>query len=144
MNAYRQLLIFGTSSIDILVNKNPTHICIVNAVPMYCGSPSSVTHDENCAESATTVAPQIAATSNSNAGLPPYNNPITKQHVPLIAIAHDVTRVLPTRSAINPATTQPIAPAPITMNDPISASFGSPFWSARLERIITGIQIHIP
>src|SRR4029079_3078165 len=111
---------------------------------MYCGSPSSVTHDENCAESATTVAPQIAATINSNTGLLPYNNPITKQHVPLIAIAHDVTRVLPTRSAIKPATTQPIAPAPITMNDPISANSELAFRIARLERIITGTQIHMP
>src|SRR4029078_11620878 len=111
---------------------------------MYCGSPSSVTHDENCAESATTVAPQIAATINSNTGLPPYNNPITRQHVPLIAIAHDLQKVLPTRSASNPATTHPIAPAPITMNDPISASSGFAFRSARLERIITAIQIHMP
>src|SRR5215210_3529797 len=60
MNAYRQSPIFGISSIETLVNKKPMHICIVNAVPIYCGSPSSVTHDENCAESATTVAPQIA------------------------------------------------------------------------------------
>src|SRR4030095_10165524 len=108
------------------------------------GSPSSVTHDENCAESATTVAPQIAATIKSTTGLPPYNNPITRQHVTLIAIAHDVTRVLPIRSAIKPAITQPIAPAPITMNDPISASYGFAFLIARLERIITGIQIHMP
>src|SRR5690349_2600201 len=111
---------------------------------MYCGSPSSVTHDENCAESATTVAPHIAATNNNTNGLPPYNNPIIRQHVPLIAIAHDVTKVLPTRSAINPATTHPIAPAPITMNDPSSASSGLAFRIARLERIITGIQIHMP
>src|SRR5687767_1031416 len=102
------------------------HICIVNAVPMYCGSPSSVTHEENCAESATTVAPQIAATNNSNNGFPPYSNPITKQQEPLIAMAHDVTRVLPIRSATNPATTQPIAPAPMTMNEPSSANRGSP------------------
>src|SRR6185295_6551457 len=99
---------------------------------MYCGSPNSVTHEENCAESATTVAPQIAATSKSTNGLPPYKNPITRQHVPLIAIAHDVTNVRPIRSAINPATTQPIAPAPITMNDPTSASLGSPLLLATL------------
>src|ERR1051325_2759912 len=144
INAYRQLLILGTSSIETFVNKNPTHICIVSAVPTYCGSPSSVTHEENCAESATTVAPQIAATINNNTGLPPYNNPITRQHVPLIAIAHDVTSVLPTRSAINPAMTHPIAPAPITMNDPTSANSGLAFCIARLERIITGIHTHMP
>src|SRR6185369_11399756 len=135
---------FGTNSIEIVVNRNPIHICIVNAVPMYCGSPSSVTHDENCAESATTVAPQTAATNNSNNGLPPYNNPITKQHVPLIAIAHEVTKVRPTRSANNPAITHPTAPAPITMNDASSTRRGAPSWVARLARIITGIQIHMP
>jgi hypothetical protein len=120
------------------------HIWIVSAVPMYCGSPSSVTQDENWAESATTVAPQMAATSNSKNGLPPYKNPITKQHVPLIAMAHDVTSVRPTRSAIKPATTQPTAPAAITINEPSSANRGSPFCCAMLERIITGIQIHMP
>src|SRR6185312_7694632 len=102
----------------MVVSKNPMHIWIVNAVPMYCGSPSSVTHEENCAESATTVAPQIVATISSNTGLPPYSSPITKQHEPLIAMAHDVTVVRPTRSAINPATTQPTAPEPITRNEP--------------------------
>src|SRR5688500_20374131 len=83
------------------------HIWIVSAVPMYCGSPSSVTHEENCAESATTVAPQIVATSNSSTGFPPYKSPITRQQVPLIAMAHDVTVVRPMRSAISPASTQP-------------------------------------
>ena len=35
------------------------------------GSAVSVTDAENCAESATTLAPQIAATINSRAGGPP-------------------------------------------------------------------------
>src|SRR6185436_12298380 len=103
---------------------------------MYCGSPSSVTHEENCAESATTLAPQIAATNKSTNGLPPYKNPMTKQHVPLIVIATEVTKVRPTRSAIKPATTQPTAPAPITRNDPNSTRRGAPSGVARLARII--------
>src|SRR5689334_17766662 len=110
---------------------------------MYCGSPSSVTHDENCAESATTLAPQITATNNNGHTLPPNKNPTSKQQLPLIAIATDVTTVRPTRSAISPATTQPIAPAPITRNDPASAKICFPPWAETLARIMTGIQIHI-
>src|SRR5262245_31362009 len=110
---------------------------------MYCGSPSSVTHEENCAESATTLAPQITASNNSAHTLPPNKKPTSKQQLPLIAIATDVTTVRPTRSAISPATTHPIAPAPITANDPISAKIGSPLWVVTLARIIVGIQTHI-
>src|SRR5216110_1276249 len=110
---------------------------------MYCGSPSSVTQAENCAESATTLAPQMAATISNAIGLAPNRNPITKQQLPLIAIAADVTIVRPTRSAIAPATTQPIAPQPITRNDPISASAGSLLRTERLARSMKGIQVHI-
>src|SRR3954463_1990356 len=92
---------------------------------MYCGSPSSVTHDENCAESATTLAPQITARNNNGHTLPPNRNPTSKQQLPLIAIATEVTTVLPTRSAIRPATTQPTAPDPITRNEPTSANVES-------------------
>src|SRR2546426_7071041 len=80
---------------------------------MYCGSPSSVTQAENCAESATTLAPQIAATIRSAIGLAPNSRPIIRQQLPLITIAHEVTIVRPMRSAIKPAMTQPIAPQPI-------------------------------
>src|ERR1043165_10106601 len=92
MNAKRHVTtstIFGIRSIETVGSKNPTHICSVNAVPMYFGSPSSVTHDENCAESATTLAPQITA-NNSNNQTPPQNkNPTSKQQLPLIPIATD-------------------------------------------------------
>src|SRR5215510_14981261 len=50
MNAYRhetRLTALGISSIEIVVRRNPKHICRVKAVPMYCGSPSSVMHEEN-------------------------------------------------------------------------------------------------
>src|ERR1043165_3740289 len=110
---------------------------------MYCGSPSSVTQVENCAESATTLAPQMAATISNALGFAPQRKPITKQQVPLIIIAAEVTIVRPTRSAMAPATTQPIAPQPITRNDPTSANIGSLLPTARLARIMNGIQVHI-
>src|ERR1043165_699270 len=106
MNAKRHVTTsttLGINSIETVVNKNPTHICSVNAVPMYFGSPSSVTHDENCAESATTLAPQITASNSNSERLPPNKKPTSKQQLPLIAIATDVTIVRPTRSAIKPA-----------------------------------------
>src|SRR5437667_10422240 len=83
---------------------------------MYCGSPSSVTQAENCAESATTLAPQIAATIRRAIGWAPKNNPIIKQQLPLIVIATEVTIVLPRRSAMRPAMTQPMPPQPIITN----------------------------
>src|SRR6185436_11985295 len=118
-------------------------VCIVNAVPRYCGSPSSVTQAENCAESATTAAPQTAATSKSKAGFPPNRNPISKQQLPLIAIAQEVMTVRPRRSARSPAATQPTAPQPITRNEATSAVEGEAFDTVKLARIITGIQTHI-
>src|SRR4030095_2751774 len=114
----------------MVVSRNPTHVCIVNAVPTYWGSPSSVTQAENCAESATTVAPQIAATNKSSKGIPQNRKPISRQQLPLIAIAHDVTTVRPMRSATNPAATQPTAPQPITRNEAPSAANGQDFETA--------------
>src|SRR5712692_3849342 len=110
---------------------------------MYCGSPSSVTQAENCAESATTLAPQMAATIRSKIGLAPNRKPITRQQLPLIAMAHEVTTVRPTRSAISPAITHPAAPQPITRNEATSASDGSLLRSDKLARIMNGIQVHI-
>src|SRR5258708_4967968 len=110
---------------------------------MYCGSLSSVTHAENWAESATTLAPQIAATISSRMGFAPNSRPMNRQQLPLIAIAADVTIVRPTRSAINPAMTQPAAPQPITRNEATSASEGSLLRIDKLARIINGIHGHI-
>src|SRR5690242_15045331 len=105
---------------------------------MYWGSPSSVTHAENWAESATTLAPQIAATIKRAIGFAPKNNPMTRQQLPLVAIATEVTIVLPTRSAIRPAMTQPTAPQPITTKDPTSANAELLLRAARLARIMNG------
>src|SRR5215471_5760052 len=146
INAYRQptrLSTRGINSIEIVVKRNPRQVWIVRAVPRYCGSPSSVTQAENCAESATTLAPQIAATVKSTIGLAPNNNPISKQQLPLTAIAAEVTTVLPIRSAIKPANTHPTAPEPMTTKDPTSANAALLLRAARLARIMKGIQVHI-
>jgi hypothetical protein len=47
------------------------------------------------------------------------------------------------RSAIFPATTHPIAPAPMTANDAASPTFGESPLAAMLARIITGAHVHI-
>src|ERR1044072_2084976 len=110
---------------------------------MYFGSPSSVTHAENCAESATTLAPHTAATVKSSAGCAPNRKPTTTQHAPLTTIAAEVTTVRPTLSASRPATTHPTAPAPMTTNEAASASDAPCPRAERLARIITGAQVHI-
>src|SRR3954447_7434360 len=102
---------------------------------MYCGSPNSVMQDENCAESATTLAPQTAATISNAIGLAPNKKPMIKQQLPLISMAHDVMSVRPSLSARRPAATQPIAPQPITTNDAVSARAGLLPLFARLARI---------
>src|SRR2546430_2647275 len=66
---------------------------------MYCGSPSSVTQAENCAESAMTLAPQMAATISNAIGFAPNNNPIKRQQIPLIAIAADAVNEIRCRFA---------------------------------------------
>src|SRR5580765_4747947 len=116
---------------------------MVSAVPMYWGSPSSVTHAENWAESATTDAPQIAAMRARSQGGAEKKSPITRQHAPEIAIAQEVTSVRPARSARRPAATHPTAPAPITRNEIASASAGARPCALRLARSITGIHVHI-
>src|SRR3712207_8844837 len=53
-----------------------------------CGSPSSVTQAENCAESATTLAPQTAMTASSSQGLASKSRPTVRQHAPLRSEEH--------------------------------------------------------
>ena len=104
---------------------------------------NSVMQAENCGESAMTVIPQTADTANNRNGFPPKRNPTSKQQVPLMAMAHDVTAVLPSRSASRPPPTQPSAPQPMIRNEENSASSEEAFRVARLARIITGIQAHM-
>src|ERR1700741_2745282 len=110
---------------------------------MYWRSPSSVIQAENCGESAITVTPHTADTANNRNGFAPKRNPTSKQQVPLMAMAQEVTAVLPTRSASRPPPTHPSAPQPIIRNDENSASSKEAFFVARLARIITGIHAHI-
>src|SRR5262245_10288142 len=93
----------GISQIETSVIANPTHVCVVSAVPTYAGGESSVTAVENCAESATTLMPHTSATASVSDGDPPNVRPITAAHAPLTAMAAIVSVVRPQRSAPAPA-----------------------------------------
>src|SRR5437867_3820664 len=67
----------GTSQIDAIVSANPTHVCVVRAVPTYAGGESSVIAVENWAESAMIVIPQTLASASVTSGGPPSVNPVT-------------------------------------------------------------------
>ena len=92
---------------------------------MYCGSPSSVTHAENCAESATIDAPQMTATLATPTNGPLARNPTATAHAPLTVIETIVTSGLPTRSATTPAITHPAVPAEIVAKASTGANAGS-------------------
>src|SRR2546430_1998739 len=106
----------GTSQIDAIVSANPTHVCVVRAVPTYAGGESSVIAVENWAESAMIVIPQTTASPSVTSGGPPNVSPTTAAHVPEIAMATIVRVVRPQRSDAPPPSQQPSAPAAITTN----------------------------
>ena len=84
----------GTPRIVTAVSRKPMPVWKASAEPRYIGSASSVIVVENCAESATTVAPQTSATiviSSADAG----RKPITSAALPLPSIAAEVTSVRP-------------------------------------------------
>src|SRR6266542_999142 len=97
------------------VSVNPSAVCSVNIVPTRDGSASSAIDAENCAESATMLTPQTTQTARSAHAEPPNSSPIDAAQLPLTAIATIVSVVRPSRSAKNPAPTQPIAPAAIVV-----------------------------
>ena len=99
----------------MIVNKKPRLVCTVTMVPTSQGSLSSITLAENCAESATTVMPQMENNSTTSHGAPPKANPTSRAQVPLMPIAPMVRVVRPTRSAKNPPARQPAAPSPIVV-----------------------------
>jgi hypothetical protein len=90
-----------------------------------------------------TVTPQIAATVRRIPGLAPNSRPMTRQHVPLAAMAMEVTAVRPARSAARPPATQPIAPDPMTRKDEASASRDGCPPAVKLARRKTGTHAHI-
>src|SRR5207244_11182167 len=61
----------GTSQIDAIVSANPTHVCVVRAVPTYAGGESSVSAGENWAESGRSVSPQALDGARGAGGGPP-------------------------------------------------------------------------
>src|SRR5688572_12981402 len=77
----------GTPWIVTPVNRNPSEVCMVRAVPTACRGATSVTRALNWAESATTKNPQIQATAATTQGLCPKKKPMVSEQVPLAAIA---------------------------------------------------------
>src|SRR5262245_17480991 len=73
-------------------------------------------HAENCAESATTVRPQVRHTRTSIIGWRPNSPPTSRAHAPLIIREAMVSFVRPHLSASWPATRLPKPPAAITPN----------------------------
>src|SRR6185437_6432475 len=108
----------GTARMLTTVSKNPRQVCMVSAVPTYSAGASSVTHAENCAESATMLTPQISVRAPSTTGDAAARNarPMPNAQQPLITIAVIVMVVRPNRSASEHAATQPIAPAATARN----------------------------
>src|SRR2546425_1196101 len=96
------------------VSRNPRLVCRVSAVPTYSCGASSLTAVENCAESATTVTPQISSSGSSVHSGPPNTMPTVSAQLPDSTIAQLVTQVRPTRSPYFPPSQQPIAPTPTT------------------------------
>src|SRR5262245_39617667 len=88
----------GTSHSVATVSVKPSASWSVSAVPTYAGSASSVTIVENCAESATTHAPQTSATAGSSHAGPSAAKPTASAHAHETAIASAALVVRPTRS----------------------------------------------
>src|SRR6185436_2833758 len=85
----------------------------VSAVPTESAGATSVTIDENCAESETTKNPQISTRGRSSARLPWNTKPTTSAQAPLSAIDRFTTNARPRRSASQPPQTDPSAPIAI-------------------------------
>src|SRR5712691_11256103 len=79
------------------VSRNPRLVCRVSAVPTYSCGASSLTAVENCAESATTVTPQISSSGSSVHSGPPNTIPTVSAQLPDSTIAQLVTQVRPCR-----------------------------------------------
>src|SRR6185312_11019538 len=127
------------------VSRNPRHVCIVSAVPTYSGGESSVTHAENCAESATMLTPQANVIAPRISGDAParYAKPTPNAQNPLITIAVMVVVVRPKRSATNPATTHPMAPDATVANAiMLGVARGRACWAATAAQN-SAIQLHI-
>ncbi|MFO7533838.1 MAG: hypothetical protein R6W93_15375 [Candidatus Limnocylindrales bacterium] len=113
-------------------------------MPAVPGGVSSVTAAENCAESATTVTPQITATSVVRSGSAQKLCAVTTAALPLIAIAMMVSVVRPARSASSPAPMQPTPPtATTTKATRLAMAASSTPAAAKLASRNTGIHVHM-
>src|SRR5437899_5963065 len=96
------------------VSRNPRLVCNVSAVPTYSCGASSLTAVENCAESATTLTPQISSSGMSTQSAPPNSMPTVSAQQPDNTMAQLVTHVRPRRSPYFPPSQLPSAPTPTT------------------------------
>src|SRR5712692_7674074 len=134
------------------VSRNPRLVCNVSAVPTYSCGASSLTAVENCAESATTLTPQISSRGSNAHSVPPNSMPTVSAQLPDSTIAQLVTQVRPSRSAYFPPNQLPTAPTPMTTNvtragSPSPAAFPPPCPVPRriasLAATNAAIQVHI-
>lgn len=86
----------------------------MSIVPISLRSLSSLTAAENCAESAITATPQSTPTASTAQAGPPNRKPTAMAQQPLASIEAPVTRVRPSRSAAQPPSIAPNAPAATT------------------------------
>src|SRR3989442_6359754 len=98
------------------VSRNPRLVCNVSAVPTYSCGASSLTAVENCAESATTLTPQISSSGSIAHTASPNRMPTVSAQLPDSTMAQLVTQVRPWRSAYFPPSQLPTAPTPTTTN----------------------------
>src|SRR5215216_6335088 len=132
---------------EIIVNRKPSDVCTVSAVPTACGGTDSVTSTLNCAESATTKKPQASAMGTSSQRLWPKVNPMSTAQAPLAAIATVTSHSRPRLSPTRPPHTQPAPPIAIAANVTAEATMsrekplGAPD-TATLAATKAGIQVH--
>ncbi len=106
----------GTNRIVTRVSMKPSAVCRVRDVPRVSSSVVSVTMVENCAESATMLAPQISKTGTTMSGDSPKSNGVASAQAPEIAKDPPATRVRPKRSDNLPAHHAAAPPTAITAN----------------------------
>src|ERR1041385_6461961 len=97
----------GTSHSVATVSVKPIASCNVSAVPTYPDSAVSRTMVENCAESATPLAPQTSAIMSTTQSGAATRHAIARAHAPETAIASVALVVRPTRSLHAPAHHEP-------------------------------------
>src|SRR5690242_13308074 len=93
------------------VSAKPIAVWAVSAVPTKRWSAASLSAVENTGESATTAAAQMTQKTTSTGGGAAKANGDSTQHVPLMTRATTAAGERPKRSAPQPPSRQPAAPA---------------------------------